>query len=264
MNKLFLALCLIAGAAMAQTNVTTNTVVSNARTVKAWRRTYVMGVEGGRLLDASGTIADKERGLSMQASAGYASNLTAAAYTGISNALGRLYAVTGQVSRFSDRIYVAGDLEPSELGASNFWWYVAAEGYEGVSTNLYWVWFSRRPAYPPKLQFHYRTEGAGSLVTADCVQWNSLVDTNGFAGCVEYRAIRPSFAQGITMRLNPFGRLGAPGGSLDLSQAGLAIVQGGVTNIPFTGTYTNTAGQVKRFQSGLLLFTTNLYDEALQ
>lgn len=263
MNKLILALCILSGAAMAQTNVTTNTVVSNTRTVKAWRRTHVMGVEGGRLLDASGTIADKERGLAMQASAGYASNLTAAAYVGISNALGRLYAVTGQVSRFSDRIYVAGDLQPDTAGRSNFWWYVAAEGYEGI-TNLYWVWFSQRPVNLPQLRFHYRTEGAGSLVTAEVVNWNLLADTNGFYGCVEYRAIRPSFAQGITMRLNPFGRLGAPGGSLDLSQAGLAIVQGGVTNIPFTGTYTNTAGQVKRFQSGLLLFTTNLYDEALQ
>ena len=250
---LCLALCL---SSAAQT--------SNVETVKAWKRTHVMGVPGGTLRDPTGSIADAQRLAATVESINASSNLVSAAASGLSNALARLYAVTNRTAEFSGRIYLAADME-EDPGYENVWGAVVGETVETNGTLHYFCHYSRVLATPPRTRWSFN-------VAPDTVLWsdgvtstnNATTNFNGYA-CYDIRVTPPAGVGNVVLRANKFMRIGAPGYPLDIADAGLRLIRSGTTNDAYTGSvvYTNVVGAVSNrvteaYLAGTLyLITTN-------
>ena len=248
-----LALCI---AASAQT--------SNVETVKAWKRTHVMGVPGGTLRDPTGSIADAQRLAATVESVAASSNLVSASAAGLSNALARLYAVTNRTAEFSGRIYLAADME-DDPGYENVWGAVVGETVETNGTLHYFCHYSRVLATPPRTRWSFDV-APGSVLWSDGVTStnNATTTVNGYA-CYDISVPPPAGVGNVVLRANKFMRIGAPGYPLDIADAGLRLIRAGTTNDAYTGSvaYTNVAGSVSNliteaYLSGTLyLITTN-------
>lgn len=230
---------------------------SNVQTVKAWTRTHVMGVPGGTLLDASGTLADAQRLAATQAMVAESSNLVAAANTGLTNALARLYAVTNRVSEFTGKLYLAADMDddPDHENLQG----VRVSEFETNGVIHYFVHYTRELAAPPKTLWRI-TAGGGNewWAEGETATNNTLTNVLGYA-CYDIQVRRPAAAGNIVLRSHKFLKFGAEGSPLELPEAGLRIVKNGVTNTPYTGSvvFTNVTGAVtgivtESYNSGFL------------
>jgi hypothetical protein len=255
MKKAIAILCFLAVTAGAQT--------SNVERVKAWTRTFVMGDPlTGTLLDPTGTLAPAIRQMAIEESLAGASNLLAAAQSGLSNGVARLIAVTNRISEFEGRIYLAADMDNDE-GYSNLWSAVISESVETNGTIHYYCHYSRALATPPSTMWEFDIAESNKVWVAGVTSTNN-VTTNvlGYA-CYDIAVQRPAAALNMTVRANKFMRLGTPTVPFDLSAAGLVLIHGGVTNTPWTGTlvYTNNSiVTTEVYSSGLML---SISEEAL-
>lgn len=241
---------------------------SNVQTVKAWKRTHVMGVTGGTLRDPTGTIADAQRFAATAESVAASSNLVSAAATGLSNALSRLYAATNRIGEFSGRIYLAADME-DDPGYENVWGAVVGETVETNGTLHYFCHYSRELAAPPRTRWSFDV-APGTVLWADgtAATNNATTNVNGYA-CYDISVAPPAGVGNVVLRANKFMLTGAPGYPLDISDAGLRLIRAGQTNEAFTGSvvYTNAAGPVSNriteaYLAGTLyLITTNAIGE---
>ena len=235
-----------------ETSTTTNTV-SNIETSLGWRRYHVIGEAGGTVKDKSGTIADYLTGQTMASTASYAGEIAEAAHEGMTNALDRLYAVTNNMSRFQGKIYIAGDLMADQTERANIWCYIASEAYAD-GKDIYHVWFSRDLPSQPRMVFRYRTAIGTEEVSGIWENWNHPVSTNGFDGCRKIVVERPSFVGRVTMRTDSYPKLGtASQGGFDFAKKVFYLTtdENTVTNLPWTGIWTNSANKVFQWNNGI-------------
>ena len=235
--------------------VVTN-VVSNSRMVKGWRRTFVLGEAGGTLKDASGTIADYARGAAIEASAERLPEIVEAAFVGMTNALTGLYAVTNNITNIVQQVFVAGDLAADDLERDNLYAYIAGEYYDGAS-DWYAVWFNRELASPPEMQWRYTTEIGEWWSQGNWeLPWSaSAVEVNGFSGCHWCEVPRPADIAGITVRANAYPRFGAAEKSFDFARRRFFLTEGdgSVTNLPWSGIWTNAEQRVFQWINGVFM-----------
>lgn len=231
-------------------------IASNVQTARRWERWHVLGEEGGTLRDKSGSIADYATGVATEAAAAYLPEIVDGAHEGLTNALASLYAVTNHIGDFTERIYIAGDLQPDDTEATNFYAFVAAESYSG-GTDTFWVWFSRELTSAPTMKWRYSTSLGEYWVEGEFEQpWDTSAATiNGFEGCHRCDVQRPSAVMGITMRANAYPRLGSPDEGIDFRRKRFFLTDAAesVTNLPWTGLWTNSLGRVHRWLNGLYL-----------
>lgn len=214
---------------------------SNVETVKAWTRTHIMGLPGGGLYDPTGTIADGQRQAAAAAMIGASSNIVAAAGTGLTNALQRLWSAASETNKFTGRMYLAADAE-SDPGYENIESFVVREVYES-NTVHYFCHYTRLLDEAPLTVWAFRP-------SPDALYWSrGVIDTNaaltnisGYA-CYEIVVERPAQAAGILLRTHKYMKWGTDDTPLDIPDAGLELVCNGVTNVPFTGSvaWTNEA-----------------------
>ena len=247
------AVCALADDATVTTNVVTN-LVSEIRTVKEWKRTYIIGKEGGRLTDPTGTIADYATGAALAASARHSQTIMDGAYIGLTNALESLYAVTNNIGNFDNRIYLAGDLQPDDTARSNLWCYIPKHSFtNGVDT--FWVWYSHRLGNAPRMQFRYRTETAEELVDGvweaeNINQWsNQTYTVDGYEWCHKISTVRPQSVGNMVMNIGAYPRFGTEQGGFDFARKAFTIDN----ELPFTGAFTNVDGFVESYINGVFV-----------
>ena len=235
---------------------------SNVETVKAWTRTFVIGVPGGTVLDSSGTIADAKRLAAAQAAIAASSNLVAAAQTGISDGLASLDAVIARTNDFTGRIYLAADME-EDPEYKNVWGAIMSEAADPDGTLHYFVHYSRELANPPRTRWYF--DIAPTIVAwADGAVATNNATTNiaGYA-CYDIAVVPPEAVGNVVLRANRYLLTGAPGYPLDIDNAGLRMIAAAQTNDAYTGSvvYTNALGSVSNeiteaYLSGMLYLTT--------
>ncbi|MDD3584196.1 MAG: hypothetical protein PHG74_09290 [Kiritimatiellae bacterium] len=212
---------------------------SNVQTVKAWTRTHVMGLPDATLRDPTGTIADAQRQAAALATIAESSNIVAAAGRGLTNALERLWDVADNTNRYTDRLYLAADMD-ADPDAENIEAYVVAESVDADGLIHYYTHYTRMLATAPSTAWAFET-------APGVVHWSpGAIDTNrpltnvlGHA-CYDITVERPQQVGNIILRTNKFLKWGTPETPLDISDAGLEIISGGETNRPFTGSVTTT------------------------
>ena len=251
MIRLALIVMLFALSLVAQT--------SNVETVKAWTRTPVMGDPvTGELIDPSGMLAPAIRQMAVEESIAASSNLVTASHTGLTNAMARLIAVTNRMSDFDGRIYIAADMDNDD-GYSNLWSAVIAESMDTNGVIHYYCHYSRELSTPPKTLWEFDLSESNKLWVAGMTSTNNIT-TNvlGYA-CYDISVPKPAAALNMTIRAHKFMKLGTPTVPFDLAAAGVVLIQGGVTNTPYTGTIVTTNEGVittEVYTSGLMLSLT--------
>ena len=250
---LYFALCL---SVLAQT--------SEVRTVKGWTRTHVMGLPGGELRDPTGTIADSLRYATSEASVTASSNLVESAHTGLTNVLARLYAATNRIDEFSNRIYIAADMD-DDPGYLNIWSAVIGESVAANGTLHYFCYYSKELAAPPKTRWAFEVADGLTFWADGSVSTNNITTNyNGYA-CYDISVVPPPAIGNVVLRTNKFMLLSAAGYPLDIADAGINLIVDGVSAEPFTGevVYTNVLGSEAKiftevYQSGTFYqITTN-------
>ena len=236
---------------------------SNVQTVRAWTRTHVIGLPGGRLLDASGSIADAQRAAAAEAAANESSNIVAGAAIGLTNALARLWSEAHHTNDYTGRLYISADLD-SDPGYENVEAFRVSESIETNGTLHYYTHFTREISVAPKTVWSFE-------VAPGVVYWapgttstnNATTNVLGYA-CYDIVVKRPSAVGNAVIVCNKFLKFGAPDTPLDIPDAGLRIISGSSTNTPFTGDviYTNAVDAVtnvitETYLSGFLHLISN-------
>jgi hypothetical protein len=231
MRNTLIALCLFTLAASAQT--------SNVQTVKAWKRTHVIGIPGGGLLDPTGTIADGQRSAAAAAMIAESSNIVAAAGQGLTNALERLWDAADHTNDFTGRLYLAADMD-DDPDYENIEAYVVAESVDADGLIHYYTHYTRMLETAPKTMWAFEPAAGVTYWAPGSIDTNApLTNILGYA-CYDITVERPQQVGNIILRTNKFLKWGTPETPLDISDAGLEIISGGETNRPFTGSVTTT------------------------
>lgn len=229
---------------------------SNVETVRAWRRTHVMGVPGGTLLDPTGSIADGQRAAAAEAVADESGIIVAGAAAGLTNALQRLWDAADATNNFTGRLYLAADMD-ADPDYANIEAYVIRETYTS-NTVHYFTHYTRLLADAPKTVWAFRPSPDVTYWATGSIDTNApLTNILGYA-CYDIAVERPPQAGNIVLRTNKYLKWGAPDTPLDISDDGIEIVSGGTTNRPFTGSAVFTNGTrevIETYLSGFLYTT---------
>jgi hypothetical protein len=235
---------------------------SNVQTVRGWRRTHVIGVSGGSLLDASGTIASQQRLSAAQAMNNASTQLVSAASAGLTNALLRLYSAASHTNDYTGRLFIASDLE-EDPGYSNILGAVVGETVSNDGTLHYFVHYNKELHSAPKTIWEFN-------LSEIATQWsigtstNETTNFNGYA-CYDISVKRPDDTWNYVLRAKKFMLFGSPSIPLALSDAGLELIVGSLTNRPFTGSDVYTDGThvvTDTYLSGLLYTSaTNFFGD---
>lgn len=227
---------------------------SNVETVRAWRRTHVMGLPGGTLRDPTGTIAEGQRAAAAAALSGASSNIVSGAAEGLTNALERLWAVAAETNRFTGRLYLAADME-ADPDCENIEAYVVAESAGTGGLMHCYTHYTRQLAEAPRTVWLFELAPGTVYWAPGAIDTNApLTNVLGYA-CYDIRVQRPPQAGNMILRTHRFLGWGAPDTPLDVSDDGIEIVSGGVTNRPYTGSVVFTNGQhevTETYLSGFL------------
>lgn len=193
--------------AVASEEVAVTNIVSNVQTLKQWRRQYVLQDQYGELIEPSGTLLSHARGANMETTAASLTNITAAAFAGLTNGLERLWSVTNKIP---DRgVTLALTMNPG-VDRTNLWFYAAAQTSDGTN-DVAWYYSSYKLNTMPKIQRRYYGETETFYVEGEFIDWkNDNIETNGFSGCKRVRFTRPEFARGVTLVPNPHVKIGSP------------------------------------------------------
>lgn len=230
---------------------------SDVQTVKAWTRTHVIGVPGGTVREPTGTIAEAMRYEAAATSVMISEFLVDYADAGLEEALARLYAVTNKVDGFSNRIYLAADMD-DDPGYENIWSAVVSEYLVGASEMHYLCYYSKLLSAPPKTKWRIELEAQDSLWIDGVVSTNNIL-TNciGYA-CYDIKVVIPEAVGNVILRANKYMGMGAPGIPLDIDDAGINLIIDEVEREPFTGPVSRTNDSViitRNYLSGLLYNT---------
>ena len=229
---------------------------SNVETVRAWRRTHVMGLPGGTLRDPTASIADGQRQAAATASIAESSNIVAAAGVGLTNALERLWSVADQTNRFTGRLYIAADMD-DDPDYENLAAFIVGESAE---TNVihYYTHYSRVLSEPPRTLWSFNPAPGLVYWAPGIIDTNApMTNVSGYA-CYDISVQRPDEIGAIILRAHKFLKWGTPAVPFDIPDAGLEIVANGATNLAFTGEVTFTNAQVETIEtylSGFLYHT---------
>lgn len=241
MRNTLIALCLFTLAASAQT--------SNVQTVKAWKRTHVIGIPGGGLLDPTGTIADGQRSAAAAAMIAESSNIVAAAGQGLTNALERLWDAADHTNDFTGRLYLAADMD-DDPDYENIEAFVIREEYAS-NTVHYFTHYTRMLETAPKTMWAFEPAAGVTYWAQGSIDTNApLTNILGYA-CYDITVERPAQVGNIILRTNKFLKWGTADTPLDIADAGLEIVSGGTTNAPYTGSVVYTNGTVETTETYL-------------
>lgn len=229
---------------------------SNVETVKAWRRTHVIGLPGGTLLDPTESIADGQRQAAVETSLQASSNIVAAAANGLTNALARLWNVADETNRFTGRLYIAADMD-TDPDYGNLEAFVVGEANDATNVH-YYTCYTRALSEPPRTLWSFELAPGVVYWSPGSIDTNaSLTNLLGYA-CYDICVPRPAQVGNMILRANKFLMWGTPDTPFDIPDDGLEIISGGVTNVPFTGSVSTTNGQletVRTFLSGFLYTT---------
>lgn len=237
--------------------ITAHAQTSNVETVLGWKRTYIIGRPGGTLTDPTGSLADYARQAAANALHTEASNIVAAAGQGLTNALGRLWAVADRTNDFAGRVYIAADMD-ADPGYENIEAFTVHEETDTNKTVRYYVHYTRELAQPPKTVWAFGVAEGVTYWSPGCVCTNNTTtNVNGFA-CYEIAVNRPPETGNMLMRTHRYLKFGAPGQGLDIPDAGLRLIDGAETNTPYTGAvvYTNSGVEYTETYLSGFLYTT--------
>lgn len=235
---------------------------SNVETVKAWTRTHVIGIPGGGLLDPTGTIADGQRSAAAAAMIEESSNIVAAAGQGLTNALERLWDAASHTNDFTGRLYLAADMD-DDPDYENIEAFVIREEYSGDTVH-YFTHYTRLLATPPKTLWSFEPSAGVTYWSPGSIDTNTpLTNILGYA-CYDIAVVRPPQAAGIILRTNKHLKWGTPDKPLDISDDGLEIAAGGVTNTPYTGPVVYTNGAVETVETYLSGFLYTVMTNAVE
>nr|DAI55442.1 MAG TPA: hypothetical protein [Caudoviricetes sp.] len=213
-------------------DITVTNINSNVQTLKQWRRQYVLLSDFGELVDPSGTLISHARGKNMEITAESLTNITAAAYSGMTNGLQRLWSVTNQIPEHG--IILGLTMNPG-VGRTNIWFHAAAQSSDGTN-DVAWYYSSYALSAMPHIQRRYYGETQTTFVEGEWIDWkNDSITTNGYPNCKRVKFVRPEFARGVTLVPNPHAKIGSPNGGFDFGNA-VVTVNGRLT---FTGYVTN-------------------------
>ena len=233
---------------------------SNLQTVKGWKRTHIIGVTGGTLLDPTGSLADGQRLAATLETVNASSNLVRAADIGLSNALFRLNSVAVRTNEFSGRIYIAADMD-DDPDYANAWGAVGQESVETNGTLHYYCHYNRELAKAPRTRWSFDIAPDTVLCSDGVAQEDNAMTNVAGVACYDIAVAPPANVGNVLLRANKFMRNGAPGYPLDVDDAGITIIKAGETNDAFTGSvvYTNAPNVItETYLSGTLyLISTN-------
>lgn len=238
----FLTAALRPAAAVEVTNVT------DAVDAPAWKRTFILGIPGGKLVDPTGTLAPYTRLASIEAANSNLTHISAQAIASISNQLHRLYASTNHIADFTRKQFVQAHLYPDMTGRDNWWSYNAREWTDGTY-DYAWVYFSRDLVVPPVVKRRYRTETSTNVVEGQWINWstNGLPMVEGFANCHLIRYERPEDARMAVCFSNPYVKNGSDEQGFDFGSRTFAVDG----EFYYTGAWTNSAGKIWLFDNGV-------------
>lgn len=248
-------LVLLAMTSLAQT--------SKVVTVKAWTRTHIMGIPGGGVLDPTDTIADGQRSLAVAASVEQSGVIIAAANTGLTNALSRLYDVADNTNNFTGRLYIAADIgeDPDYANVQAF----VLKEETTTSNTVFYTHYTRLLEDAPKTMWQFNpTEGVSYWAAGNIDTNAALTSVDGY-DCYKITVHKPEQVGNIILRTHKFLKWGTTDAPLAIPDAGLELVCNGSTNTPYTGpvVITNGANEItENYLSGFLgTTTTNIIEE---
>lgn len=248
MRNSLIAFCLAALTVSAQT--------SNVETVKGWKRTHVIGISGGGLLDPTGTIADGQRSAAAAAMIEESSNIVAAAGQGLTNALERLWDAADHTNDFTGRLYIAADMD-DDPDYENIEAFVIREEYASNTVHFF-THYTRLLETAPKTMWAFEPTAGVTYWAPGSIDTNApLTNILGYA-CYDIVVERPAQVGEIILRTNKFLKWGTADTPLDIPDAGLELVCGGKTNAPYTGSVVFTNGTIETTETYLsgFLYTT--------
>ncbi len=226
--------------------VKTNT--TSAVTKRGWKRTHIIGLPGGKLLDASGKVADYVSGKAYTDVASNQYVLIESAMTGCSNALQRLYAVTNRIELFKKKLFVMAHTYPDMVGRDNFWMYTAQESTDGTNDYAY-IYFSVDITNSvPVVKRRYISETGTNIVQGTWVNYTN--DNFTIDGCYHCRRIvfeRPEEMRRLVVYPNPYATIGDTQSYFDFGPT-FFTVNG---EEYYTGAWTNAQGKVFRWSNGV-------------
>jgi len=241
MRNALIALCLFALSVSAQT--------SNVETVKAWKRTHVIGIPGGGLLDPTGTIADGQRSAAAAAMIAESSNIVAAAGQGLTNALERLWGAADHTNDFTGRLYLAADMD-DDPDYENIEAFVIREEYASNTVHFF-THYTRLLETAPATMWAFQPAEGVTYWAPGSIDTNApLTNILGYA-CYDITVERPAQVGNIILRTNKFLKWGTADTPLDIADTGLEIVSGGTTNAPYTGSVVFTNGSIETVETYL-------------
>jgi len=217
--------------------------------VKAWRRTHVIGIPGGGLLDPTGTIADGQRSAAAAAMIAESSNIVAAAGQGLTNALQRLWGAADHTNDFTGRLYLAADMD-DDPDYENIEAFVIREEYASNTVHFF-THYTRLLTDAPKTLWAFNPAPGVTYWSPGSIDTNAaLTNIFGYA-CYEITVPRPAQIGNIILRTNKFLKWGTADTPLDIADTGLEIVSGGTTNAPYTGSVVFTNGSIETVETYL-------------
>jgi len=229
--------------------LTVSAQTSNVETVKAWKRTHVIGISGGRLLDPTGTIADGQRSAVAAAMIAESSNIVAAARQGLTNALQRLWDAADHTNDFTGRLYLAADMD-DDPDYENIEAFVIREEYASNTVHFF-THYTRLLETAPKTMWAFEPTAGVTYWAQGSIDTNApLTNILGYA-CYDIAVERPPQVGNIILRTNKFLKWGTADTPLDIADTGLEIVSGGTTNAPYTGSVVFTNGTVETTETYL-------------
>ena len=221
--------------ASAKTNVT---VVSNYELLKARRLFPLMKDETGEFVNDGGIIGSKIETDAIDEVAHAAADLSEAANTAMTNALGYVYEAMKDMAR--DSVGIAMAFAP-EGEPSNLTVYVAHEKTNGTNDTMY-VWFSEELTLAPNMFISYEYYGGCVTQKANWAQgWSTvtnIVDNRGrtWEGCHIATIERPTWAINVTCISEPNLPIGGPGG---MNWGGITLLDADDMQPYATGVFTN-------------------------
>lgn len=227
------------------TSTSTN-YVSNAVLTKGWKRSFVLGQEGGKLLDPSGTLAEYVTAETISSVASNTYLITTGAHQGMTNGLQRLAGVTNNIVKPDGHVYIAGALEQPMTDYHNLYCFIAGNRYDKVEKADYLdVWFSRELEDPPQMGFNYRSANDTQFRTGEWLGWGEAIDVTcgdtTYYTCYTLKVRRPDDMTNLLMRVNEYPTFGRPGAAFSFGNSVFYITDDShsVSNIPWTGVVTN-------------------------
>ena len=220
----------------AATNVT---VVSESELLRARKFFPLMRDEEGELCNDGGLVGAKIETDAIDEVANAAAELSEAAHSAMTNAMGYVYEAMKDMAR--DSVGIAMAFAP-EGEPSNLTVYVAHEKTNGTNDTMY-IWFSEELVLAPNLFVAYEYYGGCVTQKVNWSQgWSTVTNITDnrervWEGCHIGTVERPVFAINVTCITEPNIPIGGPGG---MSWGGITLIDASDSQPYFTGIITNT------------------------